>query len=129
MKPDPVAERARVSRKPHGFRYESRIVRMAIPLLVGLAIALLPTPSDLAPHAWYYFAVFATVLVALMVEPVASAGVALIGMTAIAVTGLVFTPAQRADPGFKLPAEAIKWALAGFSNSTVWLIFGAFVFA
>ena len=27
------------------------------------------------------------------------------------------------------PADAIKWALSGFSNTTVWLIFGAFMFA
>jgi L-tartrate/succinate antiporter len=96
---------------------------------VGVAIALLPVPAGLAPHAWQYFAVFVAVILALITEPIPAAAVGLIGVAVIAVTGLVFTPAQHADPGFKVPAEAIKWALAGFANSTVWLIFGAFVFA
>ena len=34
-----------------------------------------------------------------------------------------------ADPGFRMPAEAVRWALSGFANGTVWLIFAAFVFA
>lgn len=104
-------------------------LRVAFPLVVGGVIALLPAPTGLAPHAWYYFAVFTAVILALITEPIPAAGVGLIGVTFIAVTGLAFTPAQLANPAFKPPAEAIKWALAGFANSTVWLIFGAFVFA
>jgi L-tartrate/succinate antiporter len=107
----------------------TRFARTAVPLLVGAVIALLPTPSGLAPHAWYYFAVFVTVILALITEPIPAAGVGLIGVTLVAVSGLVFSPAQQGDPAFRAPSEAIKWALAGFANSTVWLIFGAFVFA
>ncbi|MBI4623613.1 MAG: anion permease [Verrucomicrobia bacterium] len=103
--------------------------RAALPVLVGAGIALLPVPNGLAANAWLYFAVFAAVILALITEPIPAAGVGLIGVTFIAVTGLAFTPAQLAEPAFKAPAEAIKWALAGFGNSTVWLIFGAFVFA
>jgi L-tartrate/succinate antiporter len=33
-----------------------------------------------------------------------------------------------ATPGFNTPVRAIEWALSGFSNSTVWLAFSAFVF-
>src|SRR5688572_8126881 len=106
-----------------------RSLRVAFPLIVGGVIALLPTPAGLAPHAWYYFAVFVSVILALITEPIPAAGVGLIGVTFIAVTGLAFTPAQLGNPAFKPPAEAIKGALAGFANSTVWLIFGAFVFA
>jgi L-tartrate/succinate antiporter len=104
-------------------------VRVAIPLGVGAVLALLPGPAGLAPHAWIYFAVFVTVILALITEPIPAAGVGLIGIALIAAAGLVFTPAQRADPAFRAPAEAIRWALSGFANSTVWLIFGAFVFA
>lgn len=105
------------------------IVRAAIPLLLGTAIALIPAPHGLAPQAWLYFAVFAAVIAALITEPLPAAACGLIGVAFLAVTGLPFTPLQLASPGFKLPAEAARWALAGFSNSTVWLIFGAFVFA
>jgi L-tartrate/succinate antiporter len=103
--------------------------RIAVPLAVGTVIALLPTPTGLTPNAWLYFAIFAAVIIALITEPLPSAAIGLLGVTLIAVLGLPFSTAQKADPLFKLPAESIKWALAGFSNSTVWLIFGAFVFA
>ena len=29
------------------------------PVAVTIAIALLPAPNGLAPHAWYFFAIFA----------------------------------------------------------------------
>ncbi len=102
-----------------------------VPLLVAAAIALIPAPEGLAPHAWYFFAIFAGVIVALMVEPLPGAAVGLIGVTLAAVlcTFVLFSPEQMAKPGFKPPAEALKWALSGFSNGTVWLIFAAFMFA
>jgi len=103
--------------------------RAGVPVLVGIVIALLPVPAGLAPHAWLYFAVFAAVIVALVTEPIPAAGVGLIGVTFLGLCGLPFTPAQHADPAFRLPAEALRWTLAGFVNGTVWLIFGAFVFA
>jgi L-tartrate/succinate antiporter len=103
--------------------------RAGLPLAVAAIIALRPTPPGLAPNAWYYFAIFAAVILALITEPLPSAAVGFIGVTLIAALGLPFNAAQKADPSFPLPAEAIKWALAGFVNSTVWLIFGAFIFA
>ena len=103
--------------------------RAGIPVLTGVALALTPPPDGLAPYAWHYFAVFASVILALITEPIPAAAVGLIGVTFAATFGLVFTPAQMADPAFRFPAEALKWALAGFANGTVWLIFAAFVFA
>ena len=103
--------------------------RAGVPLLTGIVLALLPTPGGLAPHAWHYFALFAAVILALITEPIPAAAVGLIGVTVAATFGLVFTPAQMADPAFRLSAESLRWALAGFANGTVWLIFAAFVFA
>jgi L-tartrate/succinate antiporter len=103
--------------------------RAGIPVLTGVALALIPAPHGLAPYSWHYFALFVAVILALITEPLPAAAVGLIGVTFAATFGLVFTPAQMADPAFKFPAEALKWALAGFINSTVWLIFAAFVFA
>ena len=103
--------------------------KLAVVILVGVVLALLPPPAGLAPFAWYYFALFAAVVVGLILEPVPAAAIGLIGVALAAVLGLVFSPQQLADPKFALPAEAIKWALSGFSNTTVWLIFGAFMFA
>ena len=55
-------------------------------------------------------------IVALVLEPLPPAAVGLIGVT-LAATML-------GDVAPK-PADAIKWGLSGFSDGTVWLIFGA----
>lgn len=107
----------------------TRIWRIAVPFAVGVALALLPSPPGLPLFAWHYCALFIATILALISEPFPPASIGLIAITIAGVFGLVFTPAQRADPSFKFPAEALKWALSGFINSTVWLIFGAFVFA
>lgn len=43
------------------------------PIAVALGIALLPVPAGLAPHAWYFFAIFVGVIVGLMFEPLRAA--------------------------------------------------------
>ena len=116
-------------RAPHASAERSRLWRAAVPVVSGLVLAVLPAPQGLAPEGWHYFALFAAVILGLVTEPLPAAAVGVIGVTFAAVFGLVFTPAQLADPSFRLPAEALRWALAGFSNGTVWLIFAAFVFA
>jgi L-tartrate/succinate antiporter len=113
-------------RKPAGFRLNGRAVA---PLAVGGLIALLPVPGGLEPHAWYYFAVFVAVILALITEPIPPGVTGLVGVTLVALLGLPFTAAQLADPAFRAPNEAVSWALSGFSNTSVWLIFGAFMFA
>ncbi len=105
------------------------IWRVAVPLLAGAIVALLPAPPGLGQAAWYYVAVFTAVILGLITEPLPPSAVGFIGVTVAAAAGLPFSDAQRAAPGFRLSAEAVRWALAGFSNSTVWLIFAAFVFA
>jgi L-tartrate/succinate antiporter len=103
--------------------------KAALPLAVAIAITIVPPPHGLAHGSWHYFGVFVAVIVGLVLEPIAAAAVGLVGVCYVALTGLVFTPDQLANPAFKFPAEALKWALSGFSNATVWLIFGAYMFA
>jgi L-tartrate/succinate antiporter len=88
-------------------------------VLAGVIVALLPVPAGLKPVAWYFFALFCAVVVGLVLEPIPAAAVGVTGVALATVLGLV-------EPK---PADAIKWALSGFSNTTVWLIFGAFMFA
>jgi L-tartrate/succinate antiporter len=40
-----------------------------------------------------------------------------------------FGPEQLAGADFSAARSSLAWALSGFSNATVWLIFGAFMFA
>lgn len=101
------------------------------PLAVGLLVAVSPVPDGLAPHAWYFFALFAAVVVGLMLEPLPGGAIGLIGVTAVALLApwVLFSPAELAKPGFNAANAALTWALSGFANTTVWLIFGAFMFA
>jgi L-tartrate/succinate antiporter len=91
--------------------------RALAPLVVGACIALIPCPQGLTSNAWFFFAIFAAVIVGLILEPLPAAAIGLIGVTVAATLGVV-------DPK---PGASIKWALSGFSNTTVWLIFGAFM--
>src|SRR6201987_6385112 len=101
------------------------------PVSIAVALALFPVPSGLAPHAWYFFSVFVGVIVGLILEPLPGAAIALIGMTVVAVLGrfALFSPQQLSETGFRPANAALTWALSGYSNPTVWLIFGAFILA
>lgn len=96
----------------------SRPLRAIIPLALGAGLWLISVPSGLSASAWYYFALFATVIVALISEPLPGPVIGILGITAAAILRLVAPT----------PDEALRWALSGFSHSTVWLIFAAFMF-
>jgi len=102
-----------------------------LPALIAILLLITPVPEGLAPHAWHFFAIFAAVIVGLIFEPLPGAVIGLTGIVVIAIFNqwLLFSPEQLADPQFKTANQAFKWAVSGFSNSTVWLIFGAFMFA
>lgn len=104
--------------------------RYLAPLAVIAIIALLPVPAGLENHTWLYFAVFTGVIVGLILEPVPGAVVAMVGISIIAILSpwLLFSPEQLAQPGFKFTAKSLSWAVSGFSNSVIWLIFAAFMF-
>ena len=89
------------------------------PLGVWLALYLIPVPAGLNANQWHYFAVFAAVITGLILESMPVGAVGLIGLTVAGVSGYV-----ESDPN-----KALRWMLGGFSESTVWLIVGAFVFS
>jgi L-tartrate/succinate antiporter len=89
------------------------------PLAVGAVLAWWPVPQGLTPNAWHYFALFSAVIVGVIAEPIPAAAVGLAGVVLGAVLRLV-RPST---------ADATAWALSGFANSTVWLIFAAYMFA
>ncbi len=95
------------------------ILKGVIPIIVGILIALVPPPAGLSSNAWYFFALFAAVIAGVITEPIPAAAVGLIGVVIGAVSGWVAPT----------PSGSVSWALGGFSNTTVWLIFAAFMFA
>lgn len=97
----------------------SNKVKLIIPILVAVVIALLPTPEGLSTNAHQFFAVFLGVIVGLILEPIPAALIGLIGVSFAATFGLVGETAKASR----------SWALSGFSNGVIWLIFAAFMFA
>ena len=88
-------------------------------MLTGIALYLIPVPQGLKPNAWYYFALFTAVIVALILEPIPAGAVGMIG---VALAGSLLMVAPK-------PSDSLRWALSGFSNGTVWLIFIVYMFA
>jgi len=105
--------------------------KLFAPLIIVIIVALIPTPEGVAPHAWYFFAIFLGCVVGLILEPLPGAVIGLIGVTLVALLSrwVLFSPEQLATDGFNAANQAFSWAVSGFTNSTVWLIFGAFMFA
>lgn len=93
-------------------------VKKIIPIIVLLGIWFVPVPSGLSADAWHFIAIFMAVVVGLIIEPVPAALVGFTGISLVAVLGLMGSS-----------KESIKWALSGFSNTVIWLIFAAFMFA
>jgi len=114
---DPVADLAPSTLRPAAVR-SGRLIRAIVPLAIGAAIAIAPVPDGLTPAAWRYFALFVTVIAAVITEPMPAAALGLAGVSIAAAFGLV-----RATP-----AASAQWALSGFGNTIVWLIFAAFMF-
>ena len=104
---------------PIGASKRSVLLKWLVPIGIGVILNLVPSPAGLAPAAWHFFALFAAVIAGLITEPVPGPALGLVGVTLAAVLALTA----------KTPAESVRWALSGFANDTVWLIFAATVFA
>lgn len=89
------------------------IYRWIIPLAIGAIIWFSPMPNDLKPAAWKLFAIFTATIIAFILQPLPIGAIALFSVTFTALMGVL----------------KIGDALSGFSNSTIWLIVSAFLFA
>lgn len=105
--------------------------KLLAPLLVMLILFLIPVPDGMPPQAWHYFAVFVAMIVGMILEPIPATAISFIAVTLCVVGSqyLLFDAKELAKPDFDASAQALKWGLAGFSSTTVWLVFGAFIFA
>src|SRR6476619_3209402 len=78
------------------------------PLVIWLAIYLVPVPAGLNADQWHYFAIFAAVIAGLILDSMPGGAVGIIGLTFAGISGYV-----EHDPN-----QALRWMLAGFSEST-----------
>lgn len=86
------------------------IASWIIPIMVGVIIAVLPVPAGLSTKAWYLLAIFLSTIIGFIMQPLPIGAIALISIT-ITQLANVLKPSQ---------------ALAGFGNSSIWLIVAAF---
>jgi DASS family divalent anion:Na+ symporter len=90
-------------------RYGRLAVLVAIYLLVG---HLIPPPDSITPQGWRLFAIFLAVIAGQMLNPLPSAAVVILGLSAIAING---TPMRE--------------VLGGYAEPSVWMVLTAMVMA
>ena len=104
--------------------------KLFAPLIVAIVVWLLGTPAELSNSAWIYVSIFAGLVVGLILEPLPPAFIGLVAITLAMLFHVGPVPSIDKATGATLPVSssaAINWGLSGFGNSTVWLIFVAFM--
>ena len=96
-----------------GRNVSGRLIRGILVILVGVIIWNLPIPAGVKPDAWHLLAIFVATIFGLILSPLPMGAVVIIGVMMTTLTGIL----------------KIGPALAGFANSTVWLIVAAFLVA
>ncbi|MGL6020272.1 MAG: SLC13 family permease, partial [Gibbsiella quercinecans] len=110
---------------------QEKIWKAIAPLAVLAVLLLIPVPDGMPPQAWHYFAIFVAMIVGMILEPIPATAISFIAVTVSVLSAdwVLFGANELANPSFDSGKEALKWGLAGFSSTTVWLVFGAFIFA
>ncbi|MCS7103849.1 MAG: anion permease, partial [Candidatus Korarchaeum sp.] len=90
-----------------------RIAYGLITILIGLVLWFVPPPAGVDINGWHLLAIFIAVIVGLILRPLPQGAIVIIGVAVTALTGVL----------------KIGDALSGFADSTVWLIFIAYMFA
>ncbi len=95
-------------------------------VIIGVIMSVLTAPAGLTQDAWIFFSLFVCVIIALILEPFPSAYIVLLG---VGIACLLKIGPTFDSPGDATASEVMVWGLSGFSNTTVWLINIAFMFA
>lgn len=90
------------------------ILHVAIILVATLAIWFVPAPEGVDPRGMHMLAIFVGTILGLILQPLPTPSVALVGLGAAMITGTM---------------AAKNEALTGFGNSSIWIIVAAFFIA
>ncbi|MDU2063276.1 MAG: anion permease [Sporomusaceae bacterium] len=90
-----------------------QIKKWLIVICTGLLIYLIPIPAGVKPIAWKLLAVFVATIVGCIIQPIPLGAISMVSLCLVGFLGLA----------------TINELLAGFSNSTIWLIVSAFLLA
>ncbi len=103
--------------RPHAMAGEHSWWKWGLILLVGFGIMLIPPPEGITMNSWGLFAIFMATIVGSIVRPLAGGAIVLLGVVAVAVTGVL--------PG-ATATETVSNALRGYMDPIVWLVLAAF---
>ena len=92
---------------------KNRLLRGVVTVLLAVIVWFLPVPAGVDLKAWHLLAIFFGTIAGLILQPLPLGAVVLIGTTATMLTETL----------------SLNEAMAGYMNSTVWLIVAAFLFA
>lgn len=97
--------------------WQRREIRLGICVLVGLVLWFTPTPEGVDERGWNLFAVFVATIAGFILRPYRMATLVLFAL-------LVLTLTQTLGDTSK---ASLQTALAGYGNTTVWLVIAAFL--
>ena len=92
---------------------KGRIVGLCAAAAIGVVIWCIPAPEGVTTQAWHLLAIFVATIVGIVLEPVPMGAIAILGITAVTLTGTL----------------TIGDALSGFGNRIIWLVVIAFFIA
>lgn len=105
-------------------------------VIPALALSLIPDPAGVQQGGMIMLGIFVGTIIGFILQPLPNAPVGLIGVAVAMVAGARWVPAHvKADTGAAVAATmqwgplGIKEVLAGFGDSTAWLIAAAFIIA
>jgi L-tartrate/succinate antiporter len=102
------------------------LIKLAVIVAIGVIISNMPVPEGLTKDGWIYFSLFVSVFIGLIIEPFPAA---YIGLSGVIIACLLKVGPSEPASGILTSQNVLAWGLSGFSNTTVWLIFVAFMFA
>lgn len=91
-------------------KFQGKLLRWAIVLLVAVGILLSPIPAGITVQSWRLLAIFAATITGSIVRPIPGGAMVLLGVSALPIFGV-------------LPIEQ---ALTGYADPIVWLVLAAF---
>lgn len=92
---------------------------LIMPCIIVCILWFTSAPTGLSVDAWHFMLIFSAVVVGLITQLAPAALLGLVGITVSASLNLVGNSST----------ENISWALSGFSNDMIWLIFAVYIIA
>lgn len=108
------------------YEQNKSLVKLILPIVIGLAVFFIPTPEGLSLNTWIYASIFAGLIVGLIIEPIPPAFLGVIAVVVAILFKVGPVGSEKIDAVIS-GGKALKWGLGGFSNPVVWLIFVAFM--